>query len=101
MNKEKINQIVFDAIDTLNQQQPKDRQLAKQADTPLMGTNSFLDSFGLVSLIVEVEQGLSDQFGVEISLADENSMSQRRSPFRNVETLADYIFMRIQENEHE
>ncbi|MDF2153928.1 hypothetical protein [Vibrio sp. CAU 1672] len=61
------------------------------AKTKLFGTNGVLDSVGIVFLITELEEKISDEFDVDVTLADEKAMSQVTSPFRNVETLAKYI----------
>lgn len=60
-------------------------------DTRLIGREAVLDSMGLVNLIIEVEQRLEDEHDVTVVLADERAMSQKNSPFRSVQTLADYI----------
>jgi len=60
------------------------------ADTPLFGREGFLDSMGLVTLVVAVEQAIEDELGVSVSLADERALSQRTSPYRTVGALADY-----------
>src|SRR5437867_1780766 len=57
----------------------------------LAGPDAVLNSLGLVSLIVELEQTLEEQYGVCLVLADERAMSQRHSPFRNVGSLVDYV----------
>jgi acyl carrier protein len=59
--------------------------------TKIFGTNGVLDSVGIVFLITELEEKISDDFNCDITLADEKAMSQVTSPFRNVETLAKYI----------
>ena len=59
-------------------------------DTPLFGEAGLLDSVGLVSLIVAVEQALEDELGMQVGLADERALSQRSSPYRTVASLADY-----------
>ena len=59
-------------------------------DTPLFGRKGFLDSLGLVTLVVAVEQAIEDELGVSVSLADERALSQRTSPYRTVGTLAEY-----------
>jgi len=59
-------------------------------ETPLFGREGFLDSLGLVTLMVAVEQAIEDELGVSVSLADERALSQRTSPYRTVGTLADY-----------
>jgi acyl carrier protein len=60
------------------------------AETPLFGREGVLDSVGLVTVVVAVEQAIEDNFGVSVSLADEKAMSQTRSPFRTVGSLAEY-----------
>lgn len=64
---------------------------ALSEDTRLIGREAVLDSMGLVNLIIEVEQRLEDEHDVTVVLADERAMSQKNSPFRSVQTLADYI----------
>ena len=59
-------------------------------DTPLLGRNGVVDSLGLVSVIVAVEQAIADELGLNVSLADERAFSQKSSPFRTVGTLASY-----------
>ncbi len=60
-------------------------------DTRLFGGDRPLDSTALVSLVVEVEQQVNERCGSAIVIADDRAMSQTRSPFRSVESLADYI----------
>ncbi len=59
-------------------------------DTPLFGKDGILDSIGLVTLIVAVEQGIEDRFQTTVVLADEKAFSQKKSPFRSVDSLATY-----------
>jgi acyl carrier protein len=60
-------------------------------NTRLIGRSSVLDSMGLVTLIVEVEQRLEADHDLVVVLADDRAMSQTRSPFLSVGTLADYV----------
>ena len=90
INNEKVIQTIFDAIDEINEQRPDEPPLAKSTGTVLFGESGTLDSLGLVHFIVAVEQGLEETFGVSLILADEKAMSQKNSPFRSVETLAEY-----------
>jgi acyl carrier protein len=63
--------------------------------TYLIGSGSLLDSLGLVTLIVDLEQRLENEYGISLTLADERAMSQKNSPFRTVRSLADYICLLI------
>ena len=64
-------------------------------ETVLFGEGGLLDSMGLVTLIVAVEQEIEDRFEASAGLADEKAMSQANSPFRSVATLADYAVAQI------
>ena len=59
--------------------------------THLFGPEGVLDSVGLVSVVVDVEQRIRDEHRIDVSLMNDVAMSQSRSPFRTPETLADYI----------
>lgn len=60
-------------------------------DTVIVGKDAVVDSLGLVSLVVEIEQRLEAEQNLAVTLASEKAMSQRSSPFRTVGVLADYI----------
>jgi len=95
--KEKILNILFDAIDEINEIRPEGQRVEKSADTVLFGQGGALDSIGLVSFIVASEQKIAEETGASITLADERAMSQKNSPFRTVSALADYISTLIAE----
>ena len=99
MEQETIIRVIFDAIDETNEQLPIDQKVVKSTDTVLFGKSSELDSLGLVNLIISAEQKLEEEFGVNLTLADERAMSQKNSPFRTVISLAEYISLLLKENE--
>lgn len=98
-NHERILQAIYSAIDEINEQLPKGETLDKMPATILFGKSGRLDSLGLVSLIVAVEQNIQDEFGVSITLADERAMSQQNSPFKTVATLSDYVALLLADDE--
>jgi hypothetical protein len=51
-----------------------------------------------VNLIVLVEEKTADTFGKSVTIADEKAMSQKNSPFRTVQNLADYLFSLLKES---
>jgi acyl carrier protein len=59
--------------------------------TRLFGPQGVLDSIGLVSVVVAVEQRIRDEHQIDVSLMDDRAVSQTHSPFRTPETLADYV----------
>ena len=98
MKKRKIiENIIINAVKEINERLPKEQQISKTSKTVLFGKNGQLDSLGLVNLLVIIEQNIEDGFDVNITIADERAMSQKRSPFRTIGTLADYIDMLLKE----
>ena len=88
---ENIVAAIYRAVDWINGELPPDRQLIKAPETRLLGSESVLDSMHLVSLIVTIEREVEDAFGVALTLADERALSMQASPFRSIQSLADYI----------
>lgn len=96
--EEKIKQIVFSAIDTVNQQLPKAEQIKKDVDTPLFYASGGLDSLGIINLITAIEQTIQEDLGATITLANETALSSQESPFRTVGALIGYIHSLLNEN---
>jgi D-alanine--poly(phosphoribitol) ligase subunit 2 len=88
---ENIVAAIYRAVDWINGELPTDRQLIKAEETRLLGSESVLDSIQLVTLIVTIEREIEDAFGVALTLADERALSMKASPFRSIQSLADYI----------
>jgi acyl carrier protein len=88
---ENILAAIYRAVDWINGELPPDRQLIKAPETRLLGSQSVLDSMHLVSLIVSIEREVEDAFDVALTLADERALSMNASPFRSIQSLADYI----------
>jgi len=66
-------------------------------DTVLVGSDAVLDSLGVVSLIVEIEQRVEGEHSVSVTLANDKAMSQRNSPFRTVGVLSDHVVAMVLE----
>jgi len=73
------------------------RKLVVDEKTRLFGQDGLFDSVGLVSVILAVEQDVSNVSGKAITIADERAMSQTRSPFLTVGSLATYTAELLQE----
>jgi acyl carrier protein len=97
MNRDEVVREIFTAIDRANELREPEDQLICAEGTALYGSEGGLDSLGLVSLILDVEAAVNKQAGTDLVLADEHAMSQRRNPFRDVQSLADYIMSRLSE----
>ena len=95
--QEKIEKIIIEVLNEINEELENENLNNPTSETKLYGGSGALDSLALVSLITDLEERISDEFEKDIILADEKAMSQRTSPFRNVETLTNYIQKLLEE----
>jgi acyl carrier protein len=86
-----VQEIILGALERLNAELPAGNRVPVGPGTKLLGENSELDSLSLVSVIVDVEAGLEDKFDRSVSLTDDRAMSQRESPFTDVNALTNYV----------
>jgi hypothetical protein len=86
---------IYQAIARINELRDPDQRIACSEETILYGAGGALDSLNLVSLILDVEQGVNERSGGGLVLADAQAMSQRRNPFRDVRSMADYVMSRL------
>lgn len=98
MNKSEIQKVIFDALEMVNNAREKNEQIPISEQTALYGQDGNLDSMGLVSFLVDIEESLQDR-DIHITLSDDRAMSQPKSPFRNVQTLSEYIDTLIKDAE--
>ena len=61
------------------------------ADLPLIGEDASLSSMALVSYIADVESTLTENYNLTLTLVSEKALSRKKSPFRTVNALADYV----------
>ena len=65
------------------------------SETVLIGPEAFLDSVGLVSVVMEVEARLDEDFGAEVSLTSDAAMSRERSPLRTIGAIRDFVLEQV------
>lgn len=99
MNRSDIQKIILDALVMTNHAREDNNQIPVSVTTDLYGANGHLDSMALVAFLIDIEEAFLDQ-NLQITLSDERAMSQTRSPFRNVESLTDYIVTLVKESLH-
>jgi len=97
LNKQQVEVIIFQALNSLNDERGPEDQISVDENTCLFGSEATLDSLSLVSLIVDVEGAISEVSGKEVALTDDHAMSQEISPFSSVTTLTNYILLRLSE----
>jgi D-alanine--poly(phosphoribitol) ligase subunit 2 len=96
--KERLLQIIVTVAGELNGNLESKIPLELGEQAPLYGSEGALTSLDLVSLIVGVEQAIEEEFGANITLADEKAFSLMKSPFRTIGTLAEYANSLIEKN---
>ena len=88
--------IINPVVDEVNEAQP-DRSLGTSPDSPLFGPDAPLDSLGLVTFVMQVEERIEDRLGTKVSLVSERAMSRTHSPFRTMGSLERFISELLQE----
>jgi acyl carrier protein len=96
---EKVLECVYAAIDEANEDRQDLPPLEKSPETPIHGTESGLDSLGLINFVVAVEEGVERDLGVAILLSDDRALAQEANPFETVETLVAYIDLLLSEQQ--
>ena len=67
-------------------------------DSRIYGDGSSLDSMAVVSMIVDLETRLDEELDFVVSISDERAMSQKRSPFRDVPSMVEYLLLLYKES---
>ncbi|EAJ8747140.1 MULTISPECIES: hypothetical protein [Campylobacter] len=93
--QEKIQKLIINSLKNLADELENEELKNPTQNTKIYGIEGLLDSLALVSLITDLEESLAIELDIEITLADEKTMSLRNSPFKDVQTLAQYIASQI------
>lgn len=96
---EEALEIIYEALDGLNEELDPEARVALDPSTVLFGTKSTVDSLSLVSMIVDIESALSLRLGRSVFLTDDRAMDRDVLPFTSVQTLAEYIVEVSQEQQ--
>lgn len=97
--RERVEKAVFEAIDEMNSQLPKGVAIEKTSDAALYGKTGTLESLDFVAFIVEVEEKIQHEFGIDFVLTDEDLLSKEKSPFSTVGSLIEHLKTVLEENE--
>ena len=90
-NTTKVLQLMLEAFDELKSQN-KAIEINKYDDNLILfGAGATIDSLTLVSLIVDLESKISEEFSYDISLTDDRAMTREISPFDTFGSLKSYI----------
>ena len=86
MNKKNIIELVTSTIKDDLELNGKSADI--RYDTPIIGSNSPIDSMGLVQLCLSLEEK-AEELGFEFDWTTESAMSRSRGMFRSIESLSD------------
>lgn len=90
MIRHTVETIVLRALKELGESTENEGLMNPNPTTRLFGKRGLLDSLGMINLILELEEALFEEYEVNIVIADEKALSQKRSPFKDVNSLVDY-----------
>jgi D-alanine--poly(phosphoribitol) ligase subunit 2 len=96
LNLDNILDVIYGCVDLLNRQLPHDMKLQKSTDTQLGGEGGVLDSLGLITLLVALEEELEKKFGVQCVLLDEEVMSDQNGPYSSIDSLSKWIIAKME-----
>jgi len=97
MSRDEARRILYETIDVLNQQLPAAKRLAKAPDTVIVGASGSLDSLGIVTFIVALEDKAGELLGAPLQLLDDSLLIEPDSPLRTIETLTSYLMTMARE----
>lgn len=95
---EQVETLIRDAIAIMNEELPESERIDAKPSTVLFGFGAEIDSLSLVSLVVNIESMLSDQYNLDIALADEEAAARSVLPFSTVQAAQEYIIERANES---
>ena len=98
--RERVVQAVYRAVDDVNQARYKSRQIDKSLDTALLGPAGTIDSMGLVNLIVAAEEHIEQEFGVPVTISEQQTSSPDGHPFTTIGSFVDYLSTLLERNHH-
>tara|TARA_B100000767_G_C19721867_1_gene517658 strand:- start:876 stop:1160 length:285 start_codon:yes stop_codon:yes gene_type:complete len=69
------------------------------SSTKLFNGREGLDSLGLVTLLINIEQKIESEYGTSLTIADEKAMSEKNSPFKTIGSLIIFLEKRLADDE--
>lgn len=90
VESKKIYEIVRISIEELNKQLPHEKRISTDENTTIVGSDSLLDSLGMVTLFVIIETHIS-KHGIDCNLLDELIADYDVHPFTTIGSLVKWI----------
>ncbi|MFD2670124.1 acyl carrier protein [Marinicrinis sediminis] len=87
-----LHRIVLAAVEECNEHLEPSIQVDEHGNGFLYGREGVLDSVGLVSLLVMVEQQIEEELNISLDLTSgEQNLNQKNSPFATIHQFVDYL----------
>ena len=95
ISKEEIISYIYEIIDQHNESNKEDLLIKKDLDTELIGNKGNLDSLGLINFLIEVEVIMKKKVDKKIFVIDENLFLDENGPYKNINTLCEFILNQV------
>ena len=86
---EQIESIIKAVVSEMNED--REAKFDINDNPTFIGSSSVFDSMDLVTMLSEVEEKLSDELNLDITIASEKAFSRKASPFYNIKSLSSFI----------
>ena len=90
-----ILQSIYDTVEEVNRQLPNEQQLQRSPDTIIVGDGGVLDSLGVISFLVALEDRLSRETGNAITLLDEEIISESDGSLKTIGHIEQFIISKL------
>jgi hypothetical protein len=90
MDREQAQRIVYETIDVVNQQLPAAKRLRKSPATVIAGPGGALDSLGVITFVITLEDKVGEAVGTSVQLLDRDVLGDG-SPLQTVAALTEFV----------
>ncbi|WP_051540803.1 hypothetical protein [Ahrensia sp. 13_GOM-1096m] len=92
LERDKVVAIITDEISQVTDQ----KTAIINENTPLMGDGAVIDSQGILTVLLALEDLAMDERGAEFDWSSNATFSSRNSPLLSVGSLADFFIMKVE-----
>ena len=87
--------LIFSSVKNLNKQQPPESKLKSKKNELLIAEKSNLDSLGLVTLLIIIEDKIKKDLNKKIVLVNDKLISVENTPFKTIDSLARWLVKNV------
>ena len=87
--------LIFSSVKDLNKQQPPESKLKIKKNELLIAEKSNLDSLGLVTLLIIIEDKIKKDLNKKIVLVNDKLISVENTPFKTIDSLARWLVKNV------